>query len=146
MSNHAWGLLLGGFFTAIIYGISSVAGKIAANAGSTVGYHLLITGLITAILGFALILFNNEKLPALSALNWSSISALAFALGAGLVMISISHFGVPIAKLTPLYNMNTVVAVLLGAYLLKEWPQLDMIKLGLGTFFVILGGILAALS
>jgi len=68
-----------------------------------------------------------------SGLLWGAgMSSITFALSSAKTLVS---------KLTPLYNTNTLVAVLLGILLLNEVPEQRMVVL-VGAILVVLGGIL----
>lgn len=45
-----------------------------------------------------------------------------------------------VSQLTPLLNTNTLVSVLLGLILLKEYQSVPLIKVALGTLLILLGG------
>ncbi len=52
----------------------------------------------------------------------------------------------PIAALTPIYNMNTLVAIGWGLFFLKEFPSPDTrIIVVIGGILVVLGGIMAGM-
>jgi uncharacterized membrane protein len=69
---------------------------------------------------------------------WSSgIACIAFAL---------ARYEARISQLVPLYNMNTVVAVLGGLVALSEWRSVLVGRLLLGAALTVAGGALAATS
>jgi len=51
----------------------------------------------------------------------------------------------PVSRLTPIYNTNTLVAVLLGIILLRELPTgASTIKVLIGAVLIVIGGILVS--
>ena len=53
--------------------------------------------------------------------------------------------GVDVARLVPIYNANTVVALVLAVAILREVPQSgDLLRIGTGAALVIAGGFLVA--
>lgn len=64
----------------------------------------------------------------------------------GLVAYTLLNFNVPISQLVPLYNMNTLVAVVLALIIFAEWRDLHAIKLLSGSALIVLGAILVANS
>jgi len=53
--------------------------------------------------------------------------------------------GADVSRLAPIYNTNTLIAVVLGIILLHEVPQAaSMIKVLLGAFLIVIGGILVS--
>lgn len=76
-------------------------------------------------------------LAVLSGLLWG------FGMYVSLKAISI---GADVAKLTPLYNTNTLVAVLLGIILLHELPKAgDIAKVAIGSILIVVGAVLVSI-
>ena len=99
--------------------------------------------LIIGVLGYILFLLKQSGVaisPAtvglgiLQGVLWASgmiFSFLALALGA------------EVAKLVPIYNTNTLIAVTLGLILLREIPAPDeRLKVIIGAILIVIGGIL----
>jgi transporter family protein len=53
-------------------------------------------------------------------------------------------FETPIAKLTPLYNMNTLIVVLLALWIFAEWKEVKVLQLLIGAVLIVMGGVLVA--
>lgn len=68
-------------------------------------------------------------------------SGLLWGTGMSSVTFALSSEKTLVSKLTPLYNTNTLVAVLLGILLLSEVPEQQVVVLA-GAILVVLGGIL----
>jgi len=68
-------------------------------------------------------------------------SGLLWGIGMSSVTFALSSAKTLVSKLTPLYNTNTLVAVLLGILLLNEVPEQQVVVLA-GAILVVLGGIL----
>ena len=49
-----------------------------------------------------------------------------------------------VIQLAPLYNMNTMVAVLIGLWAFSEWKELDMLRLLSGVVLIVIGGTLVS--
>jgi uncharacterized membrane protein len=71
---------------------------------------------------------------------------VTWAIAAGLVAVALTSYGVPVARLVPLYNMNTLVAVLLALVVFSEWRDVNAVKLLVGSLLIIAGGSLVATS
>ncbi len=144
MSNAILGIVIGGIAPAILYGVSGLFSKSSTNAGIGIGIYLLIIGLAVLFVGVGFfIALPDRTLSVRSGLHAAGFG-ITWALGSGLVAIALSQFGAPIGKLVPLYNMNTLIVVLLGLWLFSEWKQVDMTQLLIGTMFIIVGGTLVA--
>ena len=69
---------------------------------------------------------------------------MTWGIASGLVAYSLLHFNVPISQLVPLYNMNTLVAVLLALVVFSEWKDLHTLKLLFGTVLIAIGAVFVA--
>jgi uncharacterized membrane protein len=69
----------------------------------------------------------------------ASAMGLAWGLGTWLVALGLSRYAVPVAKLAPLYNANTVVVVLLGLLLFAEYREVSLLRLTVGVLLVVTG-------
>ncbi len=79
-------------------------------------------------------------------MGFAIISGTLWALGTTLVNYSILKFGTPIAILTPIYNMNTLVAVFGGMLLFAEWKTVQSLPIFIGLVLVFCGGVLLSKS
>ena len=62
----------------------------------------------------------------------------------GIHFPTLLHLDGQIAQLVPLYNMNTLVAVILALIVFSEWQELQLVKLLLGTVLIVAGAIFVA--
>ncbi len=145
MNNSTLGLLIGGLIPALFYGLSAIAMKAGAGFKVSTSNYMMIIGVVIFLTGLAIKpwLGNTED----DGLNLKAIaivvaSGLFWALGTTLVNFAIVKFDSPIALLTPLYNMNTLVAVLGGMILFAEWKTVNSLPVFIGTALVVCGGIL----
>ncbi|MEI8230819.1 MAG: hypothetical protein WCG83_06840 [Candidatus Peregrinibacteria bacterium] len=144
LSNQSIGLIIGGFLPAIVYGFSGVLPKVSNQAGIGIGLYTIIVGLAVTLTGLIIFFFIPD-----STVNWKSgIAAFGFGLasgiGNGLVVIGLMRFKTPMSQLTPLYNMNTLIAVLLALWIFAEWKQVNQLQLIIGSVLIVLGGTLVA--
>jgi uncharacterized membrane protein len=61
-----------------------------------------------------------------------------------LVVVALNNLKTPLAKLAPLYNMNALVAVLLGLVLFGEHAEVSVVRLLAGAALIIGGATLVA--
>lgn len=144
MSPKLLGLIIGGLLPALFYGLSSVFAKTSTNAGMSVGGHLFFIGIAISAVG---VLFNwmlPGNVPSLYAAVSSSMQGVFWALGTGCIVLSLIKYQAPLAKLVPLYNMNTLVTVGLALVIFAEWRQVNPIQLLCGAGLIIVGGILVS--
>ncbi|MEM8807981.1 MAG: hypothetical protein AAGF01_18325 [Cyanobacteria bacterium P01_G01_bin.38] len=144
MSPQLLGLAVGGLLPALFYGISSVFAKTSANAGMSVGGHLFCIGIAISAMGVVFNGFLPGASPSLSAIASSSMQGFFWALGTGCFVLGILKYQAPLAKLVPIYNMNTLVTVGLALVIFAEWKTTNPIQLLFGAVLIILGGIIVS--
>ena len=140
MDSNTLSLLVGGFVPALFYGIAGVLQKANVRAGGTAATYLMGFGLATFVGGviFQRILREGPSSP--QAWFFAGIAGLSFATGAGLITLAIIRYQASIAQLSPLYNMNVLVAVGMGLLIFAEYSDLNVPRLLIGTLAIILGG------
>ncbi len=148
MSQKFLGMLIGGVIPALFYGFFAIAMKAGSQYKISTSSYLMTIGLVIFITGISIRPFvtNSDTRETLSGISFSIISGLLWALGTALVNYSIAKFDTPIALLTPLYNMNTLVAVLGGMIIFAEWKTVQSLPVFVGTALIVCGGILLSKS
>lgn len=144
MSPQLLGLIVGGFLPALFYGLSSVFAKTSSNAGMSVGGHLFFIGIAISVMGGLFNLFLPGNVPSVAAVMSSAMQGFLWALGTGCVVIGLLKYQTPLAKLVPLYNMNTLVTSGLALILFAEWRDADPVKLLIGAGLIVIGGVLVS--
>lgn len=144
MSPNLLGLIIGGVLPALFYGVSSIFAKSSANAGMAVGGHLVFIGIAISATGVLFNVLLPGNIPSLFAIASSSMQGLFWALGTGCIVVSLLKYQAPLAKLVPLYNMNTLITVGLALVIFAEWRQVSPVQLLLGAGLIIIGGILVS--
>jgi drug/metabolite transporter (DMT)-like permease len=146
MSQQFIGMMVGGLSAALFYGFSNVFAKAATQSGIAMGWYLFIIGASIACVGGATLLFSPARFPEGGAAVSSALLGCTWATGTVLVALGLSRYGVPLSKLVPLYNLNTLVAVLLALWIFAEWKQVKGLQLISGSVLMIIGGILVSRS
>lgn len=140
------GLVIGGILPAIFFGLSSIFAKASNSGGINLAYYILAIGLAVVLSGLICLFIVSDRTVSMQSFRDAFLSGATWAVGAILVAIALSKFKAPISKLVPLYNMNTLVGVVLGLWIFSEWQDLDVVKLILGSILVIVGGTLVAVA
>jgi uncharacterized membrane protein len=146
MTSKSTALILGGFLPALIYGGSAVFQKISTSLGISLSAYLVATGLGVAMVGIGFYIFDNSFVFSVKSGFYAYAFGLTWGIASGLVAYTLLNFEVPISQLVPLYNMNTLVAVILALIVFSEWKDLHMIKLLSGSALIVVGAILVANS
>lgn len=144
MSTKTTALLIGGFLPALIYGGSAIFQKLSTSIGISISVYLIAVGIGVVIAGIGFYVFDNTTVFSLKAGSYAGMFGLTWGIASGLVAYSLLHFNVPISQLVPLYNMNTLVAVVLALLIFSEWKDLNTMKLISGSVLIVIGAIFVA--
>lgn len=144
MPSKTTALLIGGFIPALIYGGSAIFQKLSTSIGISISTYLVAVGVGVVLAGLGFYFFDNSLPFSLKASSYAGIFGLTWGIASGLVAYSLLHFNVPISQLVPLYNMNTLVAVLLALVVFSEWKDLHTLKLLFGTVLIAIGAVFVA--
>lgn len=144
MTAKTTALLLGGVLPALIYGGSAIFQKMSTSLGISLSAYLVATGVGIAIVGMGFYLFESSFAFSIKSGLYAGTFGLTWGIATGLVAYTLLNFDIPISQLVPLYNMNTLVAVLLALMIFSEWKDLHTIKLLAGSALIVAGAILVA--
>ncbi len=130
---------------ALSWGTYIVLNKVAISRG--VSPFLVLALMAVGIVGlFAAVFFVSK--PSISTdstgLALAVIAGGLWGVGQLFAVLALANKA-PVAKLAPIYNTNTLVAVLLGIILLKELPAgTEKIKVLIGAVLIVVGGVLVS--
>lgn len=136
-----------GIAASLVWGIYIVLLKIAVSEAPKYKTppHVAFFAMSLGILAISAVAFmiGRACIPVFSehGIGIAFASGLVWGVGMGFVVSSLSYDKAIVSKLTPLYNTNTLVAVLLAIVLLKE-VRGEWLMLSLGAVLVVVGGIL----
>jgi uncharacterized membrane protein len=146
MTKHTVAILIGGLVPALLYGAAGVLQKTASKTDIGPGPYILIIGVVATVVGGIITLVSGD-----TSLTWSGgVQTAGFAVlwSAAIVsiMLALGRFEGPVSVIVPLYNMNTLIAVLLGLLVLGEWEGVNGWRLLAGAVLIVAGGALAGTS
>jgi len=134
-----------GIIAAVCFGVNTIIYKIAFQKGNfSAAYGSLVFG-IGILIAFLVYFLVKPTFQ----FEWKStslviIAGIIWAVGFLAVAIAISQKG-EVARLAPLYNANTIIAVFLGIVVLKEVPNMSqMIRVIMGAVMIIAGAVLVS--
>jgi len=139
-----------GLAAALAYGLSAFFSKLAMSTDHLgVSPHIggLFTGLGVASVFIIYYLFiAGFKVPTTTLGGALAAYLVGFLWALGLVFVYFALLkNADISKMAPIYNMNTLLVVLLGIVVLRELPNpSNAVKVFLGALLIILGGILVS--
>ena len=130
------------------WGTYNVVAKIVTNkdyfglSPQTTGFLMLI-GIAIVFGGY--FLMQPQELPSNpTVIGLAVLIGIIWAIGQLFAFLALSG-GAPVSKLTPIYNSNTLITVILGIFLLHEIPnQGDMVKVVGGAILIIAGAFLVS--
>lgn len=147
MKPDTLGLLIGGILPAILFGLCNVAARFGAQDGMSAGAYMIVAGIGVALSGVAVWLLQTGGVPMTGrTMSFALLYGVLWGLSSCFVLIALLRFHVPLSKLVPLFNLNTLVSVGLLLWIFAEWQSVNVLKLLIGAVFVVAGGTLVALS
>jgi len=146
MKPQTLAILIGGVLPAIFLGVSGALQKSSAKAGIGTGPYLMVVGLVVLAVGFVFTYTQNDWNMNSASAAYTGLYAILWSLGIAGIAIALNRYEANISQLVPLYNMNTLVAVLIGLVVFGEWKDLNLTRLLLATVLTVVGGIFAAYS
>ncbi|OGB99182.1 hypothetical protein A2V82_10610 [candidate division KSB1 bacterium RBG_16_48_16] len=146
MSKNMLGILFGGFIPALCYGLAGVLQKSSTQSGISLPLYILATGTGVVFVGVILVIFTPERIISFESGGYAMAIGLFWGLGMTLVAVALSKYHAPVSKLAPLYNMNTLVTVVLGLIIFSEFKEVNTVRLLIGALLIVIGGTLVANS
>lgn len=139
MGSKLTPLIVGGFFPALFYGLAGILQKWSAREGGSVSSYLISFGLATIASGIVFRLVLSDGPGPTRSIAIALLAGAAFGAGAGLVSPSIIRYGAAIAQLSPLYNLNVLIIVVLGLLIFSEFGEVQVSRSLPGATLTLLG-------
>lgn len=143
MSPQIAGIVVGGLLPAIGYALFAIWTKYGTESGIGTGPFLVLVGIACVAVGAVFSWLLPATWNARSA-GYSLAAGAVWAAGSGLVAFALSRYGIPVSKLNPLYNTNTLITVVLGLVIFSEWKQVDAKQLVAGALLILAGSLLVS--
>lgn len=144
--NNMFGVLIGGIIPAIAFGLGALFQKQSNDIGIGQAIYLIYFGIGLVIISVVVyVIFPRSELSINAGLYAIGHGAL-FGIGFSCLAIGLTVYSQPISKLVPLVNMSTLVAVVLGLLVFREYDSVNLYYLFSGAIFVTLGGVLVSLA
>lgn len=144
MSQTQLGILVGGLLPALLFGIAGICQKFSNQHGISTGAYVVSVGIGVVLVGVALCAWNTSQTMNMKSVVPAVIMGVTWGLGVVLVAVAITNYKTPLSVLAPLYNMNTLVAVVGALFIFSEWKDVNTVKLIIGSIMIIGGGVLVS--
>lgn len=146
MTNQYLGIIIGGLLPAVLYSATGIFTKVSNQAGIGIGPYLMIIGFTIALTGVGFYFFQPDM-----TVNWTSgFTAigigLTWGIGSGLIALALVKYKAPLSQIAPLYNLNTLLVVLLSLWIFSEWKDASPFKLMIGAILIVVGGTLVSVA
>ena len=138
------GLIVGGLLPALAFGFSGLLQKAASRTSPGLGPYLLCIGLGVLVVGAFYTLATQDRTISYASGGFALGIGVLWSLGTVLVAVGIARYSAPLAKLVPLYNMNTLVVALLAMVVFAEAREVVVSRLLVGALLVVAGGLVVA--
>jgi uncharacterized membrane protein len=146
MSKQTLAILIGGLLPALLYGGAGVLQKTASKTGIGPGPYIFIIGAVAAIIGGIITLVSRDTSVTWSGGAQTAGFAVLWSAAIVLIVVALGRYEGPVSVIVPLYNMNTLIAVLLGLLVLGEWEGVNGWRLVAAAVLIVAGGALAGTS
>jgi len=144
MSQSQLGILIGGLIPALLFGFSGISQKFSSKFGISTGAYIVTVGIGVLLVGVSICLINREQVYNIKSIIPSALTGAFWGIGMMLVAVAISKYSAPLSKLAPLYNMNTLIAVIGALVIFSEWKDVNTVKVIIGSILIIAGGVLVS--
>lgn len=144
MQPQTLGIIIGGLLPGLIFGLSNVVVKLATQKGIALPLYIIITGFAVVTVGVVLLFVLPERNMSPTSGAIAFMGGALWATGMTCIVIALQKYGSSISVLTPLFNMNTLVAVVLGMWIFAEWKTVSVPQLVLGAVLITVGATVVA--
>ena len=134
-----------GLIAAFFFALNTILYKVAQQKGNfSSNYGIFMFGIGVVIVS---VVFFLSKPSFEFEWKYSSLAIIAGAVWAiGMIMVAIAlSQKADVARLAPIYNINTILAVLMGVIFLHEIPDAtQMFRVIVGAILIVIGAILVS--
>jgi len=144
MTDKHFSLLIGGFIPAILFGIAPILQKVVNREGVGPGPYLMGVGIAIFAMGALVSLWDRDFSFTPRSAAYMALFGILWSVATACVTIAIKRYNGQIGQLVSIYNLNTLVTVIIGLTVLSEYKNVHPVKLLVAAGFICIGGILAA--
>lgn len=139
-------IAIGGLLPAFAFGFAAIFQKGATLQGVQVGTYMVYIGAVAALSGLLMRQVLGEASWGLPGMPLALLGGLGMALGNGGLSYAILRLNAPISLIAPITVISTLVTVVTGFIVFKEYQSVAALRLMLGAVLVVAGAALVATS
>lgn len=133
-------VVLGGLIPMVLFGLTTFPVKLL-NGKLSFGYYIFLTGIGVMFVGLvALMFFSSQIKPTWTHISLGVLNGFLSGLGTLCVFLALLSPKATVSQLAPIYNINTLIAILIGVIFFAEWQNIVLWKTLLGTVLILVGG------
>jgi len=144
MTDKHLSLLIGGFMPAVLFGIVATFQKVINKETIGMGPYLMGIGATILAIGALYSLWDRDLSITPRAGFYVVLFGILWTAAMICVAIALKRYNGQIGQLVSIYNMNTIVTVVIGLVVLSEWKNVNSMRLLAAAVLISLGGVLAA--
>ena len=134
-----------GIIAAVCFGVTNVLFKVAQQKGNLSPYYLsFMIGIGAVLISGLFLVFNHDFQFELKSNGLALAAGIIWGIGMIAVAVAIAQKA-DISRLTPIFNANTLVTVVLGIIFLHEIPNTSqMLRVIAGAVLIVIGAVLVS--
>lgn len=144
MTDKQLSLLIGGFIPAVLFGVVATFQKVINKETIGMGPYLMGIGATIFAIGALYSLWDRDLAITPRASFYVVLFGVMWSVAMICVAIALKRYNGQIGQIVSIYNMNTIVTVVIGLVVLSEWKNLNSYRLLAAAVLISLGGVLAA--
>lgn len=144
ISPQTYGIIIGGILPGLIFGLTNTMVKASTEKGISIPFYVICSGAATLLVGLTMLCVMRDMKITLASGGYAFASGALWAAGISGVLIALQNYDASISIITPLFNMNTLVTVVLGLWIFSEWQTVKVPQLLIGSLLIVVGGAVAA--
>jgi drug/metabolite transporter (DMT)-like permease len=144
--KSTWPLLIGGYFPAFLWGITAIFQKQSAQAATGPALYLMTFGVASAIVGIVWALISQPFPWTGRGIVFAAAAGLCFGTATALINYALFTYAIPVSKLAPIWSCNVLVTLSIGAMVLGEASEVNLVRLVTGAFLIAGGAVLVSAS
>jgi drug/metabolite transporter (DMT)-like permease len=144
MTDKQLSLLVGGFIPAVLFGIVATFQKVINKEGIGMGPYLMGIGATVFAVGALYALCDRDFAGTTRAAAYVVLFGVMWSGAMICVAIALKRYNGQIGQIVSIYNMNTLISVIIGLVVLSEWKNVNSARLLAAAVLISLGGVLAA--